>query len=435
MSTPAAFVSTRETDENATPLTFSEAALAGLAPDGGLYVPALWPKLVDTDSDTWADRTFTQFASGLLAPFFAGDALEGEVAELCDEAFDFPVPLATLRPGLTVLELFHGPTAAFKDFGARFLARALSRVRDDLPGSPTIRVLVATSGDTGAAVAGAIHRVEGLEVAVLFPKDGVAPRQERQLTCWDGNVRSFAVRGTFDDCQAMTKQLFADRTWPRDGRLTSANSINVGRLLPQVVYAAYAASRYAARHGARADLVIPSGNLGDAVAAFWARHLGFPVGQIVLVTNANTVVPDWYRSGRWEPRRSVPTLANAMDVGDPSNMERLLDLYPERPSLLESSDAVAVNDATIRESIARAERSWGYIACPHTATALHVALERSAPHQIVYATAHPAKFDEIVEPIIGRKVPVPESLAKLLARPRRVSEVDATPDALKRAWP
>lgn len=435
MSPRGGFVSTRAKERTGPTFTFSEAALAGLAPDGGLFVPTPWPRLEDGTGPSWLGQSFPQFATVFLIPFFEGDPLEGAVGELCADAFDFEVPLRTLRPGLKVLELFHGPTAAFKDFGARFLARVLSQARQTLPGEPPIRVLVATSGDTGAAVAAAIHQVDGLEVGVLFPKGGVAPRQERQLTCWDGNVRSFAVRGTFDDCQAMTKQIFADRDWPASGRLTSANSINIGRLLPQAAYAAFAAARYAAEVGAPPDLLIPSGNLGDAVAAFWARHLGFPIGRIVLVTNANTVVPDWYRTGRWDPRRSVRTLANAMDVGDPSNMERLLALYPERPALLDGSDAVSVSDATIEQSIARVDREWGYVVCPHTATALHVAMDRSAPHQIVYATAHPAKFDEIVEPIIGRSVPVPPALAELLGRPTRVTEVEASAGAVKRVWP
>jgi threonine synthase len=261
-------------------------------------------------------------------------------------------------------------------------------------------------------------------VGVLFPKGAVAPRQERQLTCWDDNVRSFAVRGTFDDCQRLVKAAFRREGWPRRGRLSSANSINVGRLLPQAAYYAAAALAYLRAHGSPAGFVVPSGNLGNAVGAFWAKRLGFPLRHVALAANANRVVPDWFRTGRWEPRRAVPTLANAMDVGDPSNMERMLHLYPSREALLDEASALAVDDATIRRVIAAGPGRWGRVWCPHTATAVHLREQLPTAHWVVVATAHPAKFDTIVEPLVGRTIELPPGLAELLERPSRLCEID-----------
>ena len=295
----------RSTRGSAPATGFSEAILAGLAPDGGLYVPERFPTFELTDVDPAAG--FAETAAKILRPFFRGDALEGDLDDLCTRAFDFPVPLVSLEPGTAVLELFHGPTAAFKDFGARFLAvcfeRALAADRDLGP----LTVLVATSGDTGAAVAAACHRRERIRVGILYPDGGVAPRQERQLTCWDDNVESFAVRGTFDDCQRLVKQAFALTDWPASGALSSANSINVGRLLPQAVFYAVASLQYLADHGKPAGFVVPSGNIGNSVGAFWAKRMGFPIRHVALASNANRVVPDWFESGEWSPRPSVQT--------------------------------------------------------------------------------------------------------------------------------
>ncbi|HKD55058.1 MAG TPA: pyridoxal-phosphate dependent enzyme, partial [Steroidobacteraceae bacterium] len=271
--------------------TFSAAVLQGLAPDGGLYVPLLWPQLTFTDFPPADDLAAT--GARLLAPFLAGDALAAELPAIAREALNIPAPLVPLdaHGRLSVLELFHGPTAAFKDFGARFLAACFGRLRRDP--ERTLTILVATSGDTGGAVAAAFHNRPGVEVAVLFPKGLVSPTQERQLTCWGGNVRSLAVRGTFDDCQRLVKAAFLDQTLSEQRALSSANSINLGRLLPQSVY--YAATSLAVwrEHGERASFVVPSGNLGNALACLWARQVGLPIGEVVLAHNANRTVPDY----------------------------------------------------------------------------------------------------------------------------------------------
>lgn len=417
------FVSTRG---RAPAVGFSEAILAGLAPDGGLYVPEHWPRI--DRSAFGSEARFDELATELLGPFLEGDPLERELGTICAAAFDFPLPLVPLERDTAVLELFHGPTAAFKDFGARFLAACLERLLGREPragaGAADLTILVATSGDTGAAVAAAFHHQARTRVGVLFPKGGVSRRQEHQLTCWDDNVHAFAVRGSFDDCQRMVKAAFSRPGWPRHGRLSSANSINVGRLLPQAAYYAVAGARYQRETGRTPGFVVPSGNLGNSVGAFWARRMGFPVRHVALATNSNRVVADWFESGAWRPRTTVRTLANAMDVGEPSNMERLLHLYEGEPEgLREQASALAVDDETIRRVIAAGPERWGRVWCPHTATAVRFREQLGTPDWIIVATAHPAKFDSIVEPLVGRPVPLPPGLAELLRRPTRVTEI------------
>jgi threonine synthase len=415
---------------------FSAAVLQGLAPDGGLYVPARWPHLAA--GDFGAATELPAVACCLLAPFLAGDALAPLLPEIAEEAFNFPAPLVQLDSDghASVLELFHGPTAAFKDFGARFLAACFAR----LPGTDAkpLTILVATSGDTGGAVAAAFHARPGVEVAVLFPKGLVSPTQERQLTCWGGNVRSLRVRGTFDDCQRLVKEAFLDPVLAARARLSSANSINLGRLLPQCVY--YAATSLAIwrAYGEPASFIVPSGNLGNALACLWAREVGLPIDEVVLAHNANRTVPEYLAGGAWRPRPSVATLASAMDVGDPSNMERLRALYPQQEQLRSAVSACSVSDEQIRARIRAGYREFGQIWCPHTATAAEAwqrlpAERRRARRWVLVSTAHPAKFREIVEPLIGHDVPVPESLTKLFARAVQCVEIDATLAAVRRS--
>jgi threonine synthase len=420
------FASTRDPGHSA---SLSAAILAGIAPDGGLYVPERFPTLGPADFDGLDD--IAAVAERLLRPFFDDDALAADLADICREALDFPIPLRHLREGTAVLELFHGPTAAFKDVGARFLARSLARlpVRTDRPRT----VLVATSGDTGGAVAAAFHGQPGTEVVVLFPKGRISARQEKQLTGWGGNVRALAVRGDFDDCQRLAKAAFADPSL-RDARdLTSANSINLGRLLPQMSYYADASIRYRRERGVAPGFVIPTGNVGNAVACLWARESGLPIGEVVLATNANDVIPEYLETGEWRPRPTTATLANAMDVGNPSNMERLFALCPDAESARRAVRALAVDDAAIRDRIRRGPAEWGETWDPHTAAAVDVRERIGGDDRVIVATAHPAKFEDIVEPLIGREVPVPPALAALLDRPSRVTEIEPTLDALRAA--
>jgi threonine synthase len=431
------FLSTRDPAQTA---GFAAALLQGLAPDGGLYVPRTWPGL---DPKTFGEAgDLPGVATHLLTPFAAGDELAASLPAITQDAFNFPAPLVPLDAAgrLSVLELFHGPTAAFKDFGARFLAACMSRLRK--PDQRPLTILVATSGDTGGAVAAAFHRRPGIEVAVLFPKGLVSPTQERQLTCWGDNVKSFAVRGTFDDCQRLVKQAFLDPSLREETELSSANSINLGRLLPQAVY--YAATSLAIwrKYGEPASYVVPSGNLGNVAACLWARKVGLPIGEIVLAHNANRTVPDYLETGEWKPRPSVATLASAMDVGNPSNMERLRALFPELRDMRNAVSAYTVTDDAIRARIWAGFEEFGQVWCPHTATAAEVyerlsAARQGAPKQhgrwVVVGTAHPAKFREIVEPLIGQAIPVPETLAELFARPTECTEIDADLSALRAA--
>jgi threonine synthase len=435
MSSPR-FVSTRDAASSA---TFEEALLQGLAPDGGLYVPREWPRLdsvaLPAQLGTGAAKGTTsvtglvRLAELMLEPFMQGSTLGPMLSDIAAEAFSFDTPLVQLLPHgrLGVLELFHGPTAAFKDFGARFLAASLARLRANA--RHPLRILVATSGDTGGAVAAAFHRRAGIGVDVLFPQGLVSPTQQHQLTCWGDNVQAFAVRGTFDDCQRLVKEAFLDRALRERYDLSSANSINLGRLLPQAVYYGAASLEIWRAHGEAASFVVPSGNLGNALACVWARKLGFPIGEIVLAHNANRTVPDYLQSGQWRPRPSIATLASAMDVGNPSNMERLGALYPAASTLRAALSADSVDDAQIRARIRTGFADFGQVWCPHTATAAEVyarlpAGRREAARWVIVATAHPGKFREIIEPLIGRTVPVPTSLAQLFTRPSHFVEID-----------
>ncbi len=426
----------RSSRGEASPCGFSQGVLQGLAPDGGLYVPASWPQL--RAADFAGDGDLPAVATRWLAPFLAQDPLEPELQVIAREAFDFPAPLVPLGEDgrLAVLELFHGPTAAFKDFGARFLAACFARLRAQ--GDRRLTILVATSGDTGGAVAAAFHGRPGVEVAVLFPKGLVSPTQQQQLTCWGGNVRSLAVRGTFDDCQRLVKAAFLDAQLTAQRTLSSANSINLGRLLPQSAYYAATSLEVWRRYGEPASFIVPSGNLGNALACLWAREVGLPIGEVLLAHNANRTVPDFLASGEWRPRPSIATLASAMDVGDPSNMERLRALYPQLQDLRRAVSTCSVSDEEIRGRIRAGYREYGQIWCPHTATAAEAwhrltPARRSERRWVIVSTAHPGKFREIVEPLIGRQVPVPESLARLFARPAQYIEIDATLAALRAA--
>ncbi|MGE0032037.1 MAG: threonine synthase [Steroidobacteraceae bacterium] len=423
----------RSTRSDPREVSLSEAMREGLAPDGGLYVPAGLPRAQARGGET----TLAGVAVPLLAPFFAGDPLERELAGIVDEAFVFPTPLRAVEAHggpLSVLELFHGPTAAFKDLGARFLAACLARAT---PGSSRpLTIIVATSGDTGGAVAAALHRRPGFRVVLLYPAGRVAPLQERQLCCWDDNVTTCAVQGSFDDCQRLAKQAFADPALQAALSMSSANSINIGRLLPQIVSFAAASLQVEAAGGRPAGFIIPSGNLGHALACVWAREMGLPIGGIVLAHNANRTVPDYVESGQWRPRPSIATIANAMDVGDPSNMERIFHLYRDHKTLTARISATSIDDDAIRNRI-RAEASQAsWIPCPHTAVAAEAwhrmpEPERRRLHWIVVATAHPAKFPEVVEPLVGSALTPPPALAQLLGRPLRRTEIAADLDALR----
>ncbi len=419
-----AFVSTRGSG----PVSLAEALFAGLAPDGGLYVPtglgrfpsSAPPPGAIADTARWAAPTlFTETDAELI-----GRAISG--------ALTFPVPLVEVEPGVHVLELFHGPTHAFKDVGARFMARLMAELDT---GGETRTVLVATSGDTGSAVAHAFHGLEGYRVVVMYPRDGISARQRRQMTTLGGNVRALAVAGTFDECQRMAKAAFTDSELGSRHRLTSANSINVGRLLPQSFYYVYAAARLGWSDPAL--FVAPSGNLGNLCGGLLASLCGMPNRGFVSAMNVNRAFADFLERGEVMPRPSIPTYSNAMDVGDPSNLERIRWFYRDDPDRLRSLvTGVSVDDDETKDSIATVYERTGYVLDPHTAVAYR-ALERQdgSPEgpSVVLATAHPAKFPDVVERAIGREVPLPEGIASVMEAEEHMDEIPADLEALARA--
>jgi threonine synthase len=416
------------------------AVMQGLAKDGGLFVPEALPSV---DAHAMTGESLAEIAAELLEPFFAGSAFEHELEDICRDALDFPLVLKELRgvpEPLAVLELFHGPTAAFKDVGARFLAAFMERALAKEQGQDRrpLTILVATSGDTGGAVAAAFHRREGVRVAVFFPRGQVSPRQRHQLCCWSDNVRAFEVDGSFDDCQALVKTAFTDEVLGRRLRMSAANSINLGRLLPQVAYHAAAAIWHWRLHEQRLNCIVPTGNLGNGLACIWARAMGMPIERIVLSVNENLTIPDYVSTGEWRPRASKATLASAMDVGDPSNMERLRHLLPDLGAVRESVAVYPVTDDAIRAQIAQDYARFGEIWCPHTATGFNAYdhlpdADRKGHAWSVCATAHPAKFETIVEPIIGKRVEIPPSLAAILQLPAESIPLAADIGALRAA--
>lgn len=423
------FVSTRGRSRA---VGLAAAIRAGAAPDGGLYLPETVPA---ADLGRLSpDMDLAEFAEALLEPFFRGDSLAPALAAICREAFDFPVPLAVpdpARPGLRALELFHGPTGAFKDFGARFLMACFERIGD--PGDP-LTVLAATSGDTGGAVGCAAEGRAAMRATILYPRGRVSPFQELQLTSWGAPVQALEVDGDFDDCQRLVKAAFADPDLNDAHRLTSANSINIGRLLPQIAYAAHAAVRLHAESGEKPGMLVPTGNLGHGFAILYARAMGLPIGPVRLVTNANRTLFDWQASGDYVPRASLPTIANAMDVGAPSNFERLVAL----PPALREARVELVDDAAIRSRIEAEYRASSYVWCPHSATAAEAYArlggdERGQRPWIAAATAHPFKFRESVEPLIGAEIAPPRALAAILGRPARKAAIAAELGALAEA--
>lgn len=392
----------------------SAAITQGLAPDGGLYIPEGLPDL-SAEINGLQDKSLSGVAKLLLRPFFEGDPLAPELDAIVDEALNFPIPLVDLKNTTALLEVYWGPSAAFKDVGARFLAGVMTRVDQRQAQDQPLTILVATSGDTGGAVAAAFHGRPGVNVVILYPDGMVSARQAHQLGAFGDNVRTFAVQSDFDACQSLVKAAFQDPEFRANFRLSSANSINIGRLLPQATYHAWAALEYKRRHGKDAGVIIPSGNLGNAVSAIWARSMGFPIREVVLATNANPTLSSWLETGKYEPKPTQATLANAMDVGAPSNMERLLAMF-SLDDIKKFMQVVRVTDEHITETITNAPKVWGQVVCPHTACAIYAREVVGGEDWIVNGTAHPAKFETIVEPLIGERVELPPALAELLSK-------------------
>ena len=410
------------------PISFIDALFAGTAPDGGLYMPERLDPLPAGTVESLSGRDVVTIGSTIGGHLLRDEIAMPAMTALVRDALNFPIPLVQVTDRAWVLELFHGPTLAFKDVGARVQARLLHHFTDGTP----LTILVATSGDTGSAVAQAFHRVPDARVVVLYPEGKVSDVQEAQMASLGDNITAIAVQGTFDDCQALVKRAFADDDLRRYVWLTPANSINLGRLLPQAFYYFILAGSTAC------DVVsVPSGNFGNLTAGLIAKRIGLPIRHFVAATNVNDSVPVYLNSGHYEPRPSIPTVANAMDVGAPSNFERVQALYhSDLGALRKDVEGFAYGDARVLAEIATVHRRHGYVLDPHSAIAwlaLQDALTKDpSAHGVFLATAHPAKFREIVEPTIGQPVPLPPELADALSRPRKSMSMPADYAALER---
>ena len=390
-----------------------KAVVKGLAEDRGLYMPERIPQLPDAFFGSM--ESFTGVSAAVAGTFFGEDVPAGELRRIVEETLAFDCPVREVEPGIYALELFHGPTLAFKDVGARFMARLL---RHFLDGEGEVHVLVATSGDTGSAVANGFLGVDGIRVHVLYPRGKVSPIQECQFTTLGQNVTALEIDGTFDDCQALVKAAFMDADLNRSLRLTSANSINVARFLPQAFYYFWAYAQLQ-RLGVAGNVVccVPSGNFGNLCAALFARRMGLPIRRFIAANNANSVFYEFLGSGEYRPRPSVRTIANAMDVGDPSNFARIWDLYGHDVDAIRKDISGATYPdgeiaSTIRDCFART----GYLLDPHGACGYQALKEGLHPGETGFfcETAHPAKFKDTVEGIIGAPVDIPPGLAAFM---------------------
>lgn len=424
----------RSTSRQAPLTSLRGAVLRGLAPDGGLYMPVEIARHSPEELEEFRKLPFTEVCFRVVKPFATPDVPEEVLWQIVSEAINFPVKLVSLSPGLHILELFHGPTLAFKDFGARFMARLMGYfVRGE---SRPLTVLVATSGDTGSAVAHGFLGVPGIRVVILYPSKRISEAQEKQFTTLGENITALEVAGTFDDCQRLVKQAFSDAELNKTAFLTSANSINIGRLLPQMFYHVAA---YRQLPVASVPLVVsvPSGNFGNLTAGIFAKRIGLPVAKFIASTNINDVVPQYLRSGQFCPRPATATYSNAMDVGNPNNFPRLLDLCRGRLEYVQKEiwGHAATDEETLCEMKKVYER-FAYLPDPHTAVGLFCweayKLEHAEPAQgLVLATAHPAKFADVVKKAIGSAPPLPDRLAGYLKREKLSLPMSSSYDDFK----
>ena len=394
-------------------MDFGEAVLRSLPADNGLYMPEHIPLLGEDFWQEWKTLDFQEMACRVVSCMLQGAIPEAELREIITDAVNFPAPVVRLDDSRHVLELFHGPTLAFKDFGARFMARVMAWLNRD--SEKPLTVLVATSGDTGGAVAHAFHHVPGTRVIILYPSGKVSGLQEKQLTALGGNITALEIDGSFDDCQRMVKAAFLDQSVSKLCNLTSANSINISRLIPQMLYYFEAARQFEKSP----VFVIPSGNFGNLTALLLATRMGLEVNHIVAATNINDVVPQYLSSSKYEPRPSVATLSNAMDVGAPSNFARMKEIFGgEWQAMTKTISGFSYDDQVTREAINEVYEKYNYVMDPHGAVGYLAAQAWLSEHPedvtVILETAHPAKFPETIEEQLGAAaLETPERLARL----------------------
>lgn len=407
------------TNKQSPVVSFKEATIKGQAPDKGLYFPEYIPQLDAAFIKNIEKYSNEEIAYRVIAPYVGEEMSEETLRRIVAETVNFPIPLVPVSDTISSLELFHGPTLAFKDIGARFMSRCL---REAIGGggssTPAVTVLVATSGDTGGAVANGFYGVDGVEVVILYPSGKVSPVQEKQLTTLGGNIKALEVEGTFDDCQAMVKQAFMDEELTSQRFLTSANSINVARWLPQQFYYFFAYKQWKEK-GQPPVISVPSGNFGNICAGILAMQSGLPVQHFIAACNVNDIVSHYLQTQELKPVSAVPTLSNAMDVGNPSNFVRILEIFGHQfPELKDRLSAYTITDAETEATIREVYEKWNYLADPHGAVG-YLALQRylaEHPGQkgIFLETAHPVKFPDAVERITGQPIPLPAELGSIM---------------------
>jgi threonine synthase len=401
---------------------FETAVLRGLAPGNGLYMPMDFPGLPDSFFESLPDLSFPEMAFQVLDPLIGEEVPAARLRKLCKEAFDFSVPLVELDKHTAVLELFHGPSLAFKDFGARFMARIMGYFLEKAP--RPLHILVATSGDTGGAVAMGFHHVPGIQVSILFPKGRVSDLQEAQLTRLGGNVKAYEIEGSFDDCQRMVKEAFQDTELTRRHGLTSANSINIARLLPQSLHYFHAWALVQKKYpGRKLVFSVPSGNFGNVCAGAFAWKMGLPVERFIAAVNANRIFSDFLATDKFEPKESQATLSNAMDVGNPSNFPRIQELLgasaAEVGSLFSST---SISDTETEQAELEMLQAFGYAGEPHLAVGYAAWKQFQSSFSedtigVILGTAHPAKFIPALPQELKSRVEIPDALSRLLAFP------------------
>jgi len=420
------------TEKNTPTVSFEEALFVGLPPDNGLYMPE---KFLKVNKSIFNIDNFRDLSFEIAKTFLDNLVKEDELFNIINECYNFPVPLVELKENIFVLELFHGPTAAFKDFGARFMSRMMSYF---LKGQKKkITILVATSGDTGSAVANGFYKVENIDVVILYPKGKVSLLQEKQLTTLGENITALEVNGNFDDCQRMVKEAFLDRDLGKKINLSSANSINIGRLYPQSFYYFWAYNiLFREKEVKEVFFCVPSGNFGNLTAGIFAKKMGLPVKKFIAGTNINDVVPEFLYTGVYNPRASEQTLSNAMDVGNPSNFKRLIDIYKTKENMVNDIIGYKVTDAETLDTIEKVYKENKYLLDPHgavgyMATNMYKKDKTENLPVILLETAHPAKFKDSIENNLKINVDIPETLKNCLDKDKKSIEIDNKYSELK----
>jgi threonine synthase len=422
------------TNKEARKVRLPEAVLKGLAEDGGLYMPEHIPRLPASFFDTLHTRSLPEIGFAVAAALLGDEVPADVLKQIVEETLNFPIPAVQVEKDIYSLELFHGPTMAFKDVGGRFMSRLMAYFNRNE--SRELKVIVATSGDTGSAVAAGFFNVPGIHVFILFPKGKVSPLQQKQLTTWGGNITAIEVDGTFDDCQKMAKQALGDAELNKTNLLTSANSINIARLIPQSFYYFWA---YAQLQKLGKPLVfsVPSGNFGNITGGALAAAMGLPVAHFVAATNANDVVPEYLRTAIYKARPSVQTISNAMDVGNPSNYARLCELFGhQHQRFCENLSGYAYRDAETRQAMLQVKQQHGYLLDPHGAIAYlglkeYLADSKQEAIGVFLETAHPAKFKEVVEDTLGSPVEIPQQLQAFVDKQEQIILIRNDFDALR----